>query len=62
MSEGRTALVGAVFAFVQTYYDAVVQGESVLMVDSYTLLVPLIILLFAELYKTARLAAVQRGL
>ena len=52
-----TALVGALLAFVQTNYDSVVKGESVLSVDSNTILIPLIVLLFAGLYKMAYLAA-----
>jgi hypothetical protein len=38
-------------------YDAVVKGESELMLDSNTILVPLIVLLFAGPYKMAYLAA-----
>ena len=52
-----TALVAALLAFVHSNYDAVVKGESVLSVDSNTILIPLIILLFAGLYKMAYLAA-----
>ena len=52
-----TALVAALLAFVHSNYDAVVKGESVLMLDSNTLLAPLIVLLFAGLYKMAYLAA-----
>ena len=52
-----TALVTALLAFVQNNYDAVVKGESVLTVDSNVFLVPLIVLLFAGLYKMAYLAA-----
>jgi len=52
-----TALVAALLAFVHTNYDAVVKGESVLSVDSNTILIPLIVLLFAGLYKMAYLAA-----
>ena len=51
------ALVAALLAFVHSNYDAVVKGESALMVDSNTLLIPLIVLLFAGLYKMAYLAA-----
>ena len=52
-----TALLSALLAFVHTNYDAVVKGESVLEVDSNTILVPLIVLLFAGLYRMAYLAA-----
>ena len=52
-----TALVAALLAFVHSNYDAVVKGESALMVDSNTILIPLIVLLFAGLYKMAYLAA-----
>ncbi|MBO4843314.1 MAG: hypothetical protein J5490_01875 [Bacteroidales bacterium] len=52
-----TALVGALLAFVNTNYDSVVKGESVLSVDSNTILIPFIVLLFAGLYKMAYLAA-----
>ena len=52
-----TALVAALLAFVHSNYDAVVKGESVLSVDSNTILIPLIVLLFAGLYKMAYLAA-----
>ena len=52
-----TALVAALLAFVHSNYDAVVKGESEMMLDSNTILIPLIILLFAGLYKMAYLAA-----
>lgn len=52
-----TALVAALLAFVHSNYDAVVKGESVLMLDSNVILIPLIVLLFAGLYKMAYLAA-----
>ena len=51
------ALVAALLAFVHNNYDAVVKGESALMVDSNVFLLPLIVLLFAGLYKMAYLAA-----
>ena len=51
------ALVAALLAFVHSNYDAVVKGESELMLDSNTILIPLIVLLFAGLYKMAYLAA-----
>ena len=43
-------------------YDAVVKGESALMLDSNTILAPLIVLLFAGLYKMAYLAAKDSNL
>ena len=52
-----SALVAAFLAFVHSNYAAVVKGESALMVDSNVILVPLIVLLFAGLYKMAYLAA-----
>jgi len=52
-----TALVAALLAFVHCNYDAVVRGESALMIDSNVILIPLIVLLFAGLYKMAYLAA-----
>lgn len=52
-----TALIAALLAFVHSNYDAVVKGESELMLDSNTILIPLIVLLFAGLYKMAYLAA-----
>jgi hypothetical protein len=52
-----SALVAALLAFVHSNYDAVVKGESELMLDSNTILIPLIVLLFAGLYKMAYLAA-----
>ncbi len=50
-------LAAALLAFVHSNYAAVVKGESVLMLDSNTFLAPLIVLLFAGLYKMAYLAA-----
>ena len=52
-----TALVAALLTFVHTNYDAVVKGDSELMLDSNTILVPLIVLLFSGLYRMAYLAA-----
>ena len=52
-----TALVAALLAFVHTNYGFAVRGDSALMIDSNTILVPLIVLLFAGLYKMAHLAA-----
>ena len=57
-----TALVTALLAFVQNNYDAVVKGESVLTVDSNVFLIPLIVILFAGLYKMAYLAAKDSNL
>ncbi|MBR5661839.1 MAG: hypothetical protein IKW99_09845 [Bacteroidales bacterium] len=57
-----TALVAALLAFVHSNYDAVVKGESALMLDSNTILIPLIVLLFAGLYKMAYLAAEDSNL
>ncbi len=52
-----SALVAALLAFVHSNYEAVVKGESQMTLDSNTILVPLIVLLFAGLYKMAYLAA-----
>ena len=52
-----TALVAVLLAFVRSNYPAVVKGESELMLESNTILIPLIVLLFAGLYKMAYLAA-----
>ena len=57
-----SALVTALLAFVQNNYDAVVKGESALMLDSNVFLVPLVVLLFAGLYKMAYLAAKDSNL
>ena len=57
-----TALVAALLAFVHSNYDAVVKGEDSLLLDSNTILVPLIVLLFAGLYKMAYLAAKDSNL
>lgn len=57
-----TALVAVLLAFVHSNYDAVVKGESALMVDSNIILIPLIVLLFAGLYKMAYLAAKDSNL
>ena len=51
------AMVAGVLAFVHSNYAAVVKGESEFMLDSNTILVPLIVLLFAGLYKMAYLTA-----
>ncbi len=51
-----TALVAALLAFAHSNYAAVVKGESVFMLDSNTILIPLIVLLFGGLYKMAYLA------
>ena len=55
-------LVAALLAFVHSNYGAVVKGESVLMLDSNTFLAPLVVLLFAGLYKMAYLAAKDSNL
>ena len=52
-----TALVAAFLAFVRGNYAAAVRGESVLTADYDVFLLPLVILLFAGLYKMAHLAA-----
>ena len=57
-----TALVAGLLAFVHSNYAAVVKGESALTLDSNTILVPLIVLLFAGLYKMAYLAAKDSNL
>ena len=57
-----TALVAALLAFVHSNYNAVVKGESALMLDSNFFLIPLIVLLFAGLYKMAYLAAKDSSL
>ena len=56
------ALVTVLLTFVRTNYQAAVHGESTLMVDSNTMLIPLIVLLFAGLYKMAYLAAKDSNL
>ena len=57
-----TALVAALLAFVRTNYGAVMKGEPNLLLDSNTILIPLIVLLFAGLYKMAYLAAEDSNL
>ncbi len=57
-----TALVAAFLAFVHSNYNAVVKGESTLVLDSNFFLIPLIVLLFAGLYKMAYLAAKDSSL
>ena len=57
-----TALVSVLLAIVRSNYDAVVKGESALMLDSNVFLVPLIVLLFAGLYRMAYLAAKDSNL
>ena len=57
-----SALVAALLAFVRCNYSAVVKGESALMIDSNVILIPLIVLLFAGLYKMAYLAAKDSNL
>ncbi|MCR5710009.1 MAG: hypothetical protein K6G79_05955 [Bacteroidales bacterium] len=51
------ALVAGILSFVHSNYASVVKGESTLMLESNTILIPLIVLLFAGLYKMAYLAA-----
>ena len=48
-----SALVAAFLAFIHSNYDAVVKGESALMLDSNTILVLLDVLLVAGLYRMA---------
>ena len=55
-------LVAVLLAFVHSNYGAVVKGESVLMLDSNIFLAPLVVLLFAGLYKMAYLAAKDSNL
>ena len=57
-----SVVVAALLAFVHSNYDAMVKGESALTLDSNTILVPLIVLLFAGLYKMAYLAAKDSNL
>ncbi len=57
-----SALVAALLAFAHSNYEAVVKGESEFMLDSNTILIPLIVLLFAGLYKMAYLAAKDSNL
>ena len=57
-----TALVAALLAFVRSNYPAVVKGESEMMLEFNTILIPLIVLLFAGLYKMAYLAAKDSNL
>ena len=57
-----TALVTVLLAFVHSNFDAVVKGESELMLDSNVILIPLIVLLFSGLYRMAYLAAKDSNL
>jgi len=52
-----TALVAALLCFANSNYSAALKGVSELTLDTSTLLAPLVILLFAGLYKMAYLAA-----
>ena len=52
-----TALVAALLCFANSNYSAALKGVSELTLDTSTLLAPLVILLFAGLYKVAYLAA-----
>ena len=56
------ALVSLLLAFVRSNYSAAIRGESALMIDSNVILIPLIVLLFAGLYKMAYLAAKDSNL
>ena len=56
------ALVSLLLAFVRSNYSAAMHGESSLMIDSNVILIPLIVLLFAGLYKMAYLAAKDSNL
>ena len=53
----RAALVATLFAFADCNYGAALRGLSEFKLDYGTLLAPLVILLFAGLYKMAYLAA-----
>ena len=52
-----STLIAALLSLVHSNYGAVMKGESELSLDSSIILVPLIVLLFAGLYKMAYLAA-----
>lgn len=52
-----TALVTVLTTFVQSNYGAVMKGDLTSTLDSNTIFIPLIVLLFAGLYKMAYLAA-----
>ena len=53
----RAALVATLLCFANSNYSAALKGVSELTLDTSTLLAPLVILLFAGLYKVAYLAA-----
>ena len=57
-----TALVAALLTFVRSNYDDVLQGGTNSVLDGNTLFVPLVILLFAGLYKMAYLTAKDSSL
>ena len=57
-----TALVTALATFVHSNYDDVLQGGTKSVLDSNTILVPLVVLLFAGLYKMAYLTAKDSSL
>ena len=57
-----TALVAALLTFVRTNYDDVLQGGTNSVLDGNTLFVPLVVLLFAGLYKMAYLTAKDSSL
>lgn len=52
-----TALVTVLTTFVRSNYGAVMKGDLTSTLDSNTIFIPLIVLLFAGLYKMAYLAA-----
>ena len=56
------ALISGLLTFASSNYDAAINGRSELMIDSNSILVPLIVLLFAGLYKLAHLAAKDSNL
>ena len=56
------ALVTVLTTFAHTNYGAVVQGDMTSALDSNTIFIPLIVLLFAGLYKMAYLAAKDSNL
>jgi hypothetical protein len=52
-----TALVAVLVTFVQSNYEDVLQGGTNSVLDGNTLFIPLVVLLFAGLYKMAYLTA-----
>ena len=57
-----TAVVTVLATFVHTNYGAVIQGDMTTALDSNTIFFPLIVLLFAGLYKMAYLSAKDSNL